>query len=109
MNEYYSDPGCIQELNNKSGQLKSNHVGSITLSPNPVNDELILSLSKEWDPNQKMQITFVDAMGRNSKIDIHNISERKYALDVTSLANGLYYIQVNSGTRIEVSKIIVSH
>ncbi len=68
------------------------------VQPNPVHDFLSFQFTKE---KQEVQIKLYDNMGKLI------INQNGYkSLDLSGLANGLYFLQIYNGEKIQVEKII---
>lgn len=81
--------------------------GSVTtclLYPNPVNDQLFVSINN-FSGNEKMNYTITDIFGRSIKTGIQTISE---SVDVSGLANGVYFFRLESGSSVFSNKFIIS-
>jgi hypothetical protein len=74
----------------------------ITVSPNPVKNTLILTLS---DP-AVTSISIVDLVGKEiMKLDY----TQAHSFDVSRLPNGIYFLQVSKGTEVYNKKFVISH
>jgi hypothetical protein len=70
------------------------------ISPNPVTNTLLISSESNFD-----KIYVLDAIG-NVLISKESINDNRSTIDLDYLTNGLYFVHVISGTKVNVKKII---
>jgi hypothetical protein len=81
---------------------------SVNLFPNPANDHVQLSVTLAQKGNVTMEV--YNLVGEKiDAIDFGNVSSINHAYNTTSLANGVYFFRVSSGTYITTRRITVSH
>jgi PKD-like domain/Putative metal-binding motif/Secretion system C-terminal sorting domain/Bacterial pre-peptidase C-terminal domain len=85
---------CIRE---------SSDMPSVKVSPNPASEILNIDLSQL--PSENMQLILTDVSGR-IVFDKNIINEGNYETDITTLPEGIYILQVISGTYRENIKVI---
>ena len=92
--------------NNRTTELsKRSFINSLTIFPNPANNEVSIQLNKECN-NCILEIT--NAIGQI--ITTEKLSSLENKINVTAFANGVYYIKVKSDNKANyVQKLIVQH
>ena len=83
--------------------LMAGNLKGITVYPNPANDHIIVSLAGK--PGEKRQIRMMTAMGQ-SVLQLPNLRENSYMLDVSCLLKGIYVVEVTSKGRVQRTKWI---
>jgi len=73
----------------------------VTVFPNPANDHIIVSLAGK--PGDKREIRLVSSMGQHI-LQIPNLRENSYMLDVSRLTKGIYNIEVISKGHVSRNK-----
>lgn len=87
-----------------SGKASSD---GISLYPNPVKESLNILYSSDSEINSTVQVT--DALGRVvvEKTQDLQVGENKFAIDVHSLAKGIYFVSMTVAGEFSVQKFIV--
>ena len=75
---------------------------TVSVYPNPANDKLFIKSNLDY-PFQKISYTIVDLFGRTIFENILNISEY---IDISSLADGVYFIRVTEDKNSSTAKFI---
>jgi hypothetical protein len=70
--------------------------------PNPARNQVMVSLGE--NPNG-YRLIITDVMGRQQKV-INNIRQPNYVVDISSLRQGVYFIQIDSGNKRLQKKLI---
>ncbi|HXU27037.1 MAG TPA: T9SS type A sorting domain-containing protein, partial [Bacteroidia bacterium] len=78
------------------------NIGKVTVYPNPTNSNFII----ETNSNEKQTLEIFDVTG---KMVLNRNITGKTNIDVSSLDNGIYFIQVKTNENISTQKIIVQH
>ncbi|MGZ3920446.1 MAG: T9SS type A sorting domain-containing protein [Bacteroidia bacterium] len=81
---------------------------NITIMPNPGNGlfNLVFTLPKE----QKVNVKIYDCIGQLiSANEFGNVTTNVFTVDLTSRADGVYFIEINNGQERTTKKVIVSH
>lgn len=100
---YYSqdDPLCEGP---EFAILEYNNDNNITIYPNPAND--FLQIGFKTSNNESIRIELFDCIGNRIMIDETN-SSQQHELEIQTLKNGIYFLQIYSDdTLIETKKII---
>ncbi len=83
---------------------------SFSIYPNPVKDEVTVEMT--FEKNQSVTIFVTDVVGKvvieTTSKDFHQ-GTNKVAISTTDLKNGVYFIEVNTGSRSDKIKMIVQH
>ena len=80
---------------------------SMMVYPNPTANQLHIELNG-LALNTTLQIQIMDASGKLLKQDEHSFDDKKYILDVSAYANGLYFLNIKGGTFSELVKFSIS-
>jgi hypothetical protein len=73
--------------------------------PNPVSSRL--TVTSDMQPLKSSDIAVYDLQGKLYRVNTsRQVSAYKVELDISSLANGVYMIRVNTGTENKVFRII---
>ncbi len=93
----------INEIDN-SGKISTD---GISLYPNPVKESLNILYSSDMSENSTLQVT--DQLGRVviEKSQELNVGENKFAVDVHSLAKGIYFVSMTVAGEFMVQKFVV--
>jgi WD40 repeat protein len=84
-------------------QMRDGHI-SASIFPNPVNQDYLWLNIKEYQPNS--YVDFTDIHGRQL---LHlPLSAGMSKIDISTLANGLYYAQIRQGVRRTVLPVIIT-
>lgn len=97
------DPASIGEINNLVAT-------EITTYPNPATN--LVNVSFRLEKNEPVVIKLSDIQGKVvSTVQENNIplGEFKTSFDVSSLKNGVYFVEIKVGNHSKVEKIIVAH
>jgi hypothetical protein len=88
----------------------SNNVSFVNLFPNPAKDEAVLSVS--LDKAQTVSVKVIDVLGKQ----VSPVMERELVsgdnqinINTTELKNGVYFIQVEAGSKSNKIKMLVKH
>lgn len=98
-----SDGVLILEPNS----IKDNNSNLISIFPNPVNSRLTLCTKMSFDFTNNLHI--VNIQGEKFIIPISCINKNLYSIDVTSLPNGIYFLEMENNLIIEHYKFTVLH
>jgi len=80
---------------------------SMVVYPNPAANLLNIELNGLIQ-NTKLQMQVMDASGKVLKLDEYSVDNKKYILDVSAYANGLYFLTIKGGTFSELVKFSIS-
>jgi hypothetical protein len=61
----------------------------------------------QWKGNASLSV--ISQMGQVLIVKQVNTDSRQYRLDVSNLANGVYYIKINNGNTTVTQKLVVAH
>lgn len=76
---------------------------SVSVSPNPASDYVIVSAGAS-------EVASVDMLNLFGQVlQSYPIAEQTMSLDVASIRPGVYYVRVMSGNRLEYRKIVIQH
>ncbi|MES2513124.1 MAG: T9SS type A sorting domain-containing protein [Bacteroidota bacterium] len=87
-------------INSTTGVQSYNQVSNVFVSPNPATSELTVASA---DHMGKIQI--VDALGKTVLTHDANYSSQT-TINISSLSKGVYFLQMNDGSRISTRKFI---
>ena len=75
--------------------------------PNPAKDELTIEVAMENDND--VQVSIMDAAGRITVQENHFMGKgnNQAKLNLNSLANGIYFVQVRNGETVNTRKLVV--
>jgi len=76
----------------------------VNASPNPARDKLYVKLSHAKEPGT---LTLLDVSGKERIISDFEVTQSTLILDVTTLEQGMYTLQVTSGDNTHIEKIVV--
>jgi hypothetical protein len=82
----------------------------VSVYPNPANTTAIINIKLVKE--SKVDISVVDASGRKALGNIHrnlNAGSNQVKLDVSSLLNGIYMVEVNKNNTKTIQKLIIRH
>ena len=93
----------FREANNIANAHKSN----VSLYPNPAKNNLTITVQS--DENQTSVINIVDLSGRNTLHLENEVNEglNKIDVDLSKLARGIYFIQVNTNGEQTIEKLVI--
>ncbi|MBA3704511.1 MAG: T9SS type A sorting domain-containing protein, partial [Bacteroidetes bacterium] len=83
--------------------------GAITIFPNPVNDNINISLA--FDREENVTIELVDVLGRtllSLPPESYSSGYHQLTIPVTDYAPGIYYLRLNSQNSYVTKKIVVN-
>ena len=85
--------------------MSENQFNTFSIYPNPSNGRFNISVSTTEDANVKL----FDIRGRNvySQIHTNNSDVFSTTLDFSSLASGVYMLDIESGSKRAVKKIVI--
>jgi hypothetical protein len=88
---------------NESSNLQS----SLLLSPNPGNGVFVLQCNSS---TADVTVTIADALGRTVYTSVDNGQSGVFRkeMDLTSLAAGVYNVQVNNGSAQGVTRLVIT-
>jgi hypothetical protein len=98
----------IDNINLNAGLLGSteNILGEITMYPNPANEEVFISLNNILSTSYDVRIT--NGLGQTLQtLDEKAFTNNKAAINVSSLAAGIYFVTIQAGERKETKKLVV--
>ena len=76
----------------------------VNASPNPATDKLYVKLNHAKEPGT---LTLLDVSGKERIISDFEVTQANIIIDVTSLEQGMYTLQVTSGDDTHIEKIVV--
>jgi hypothetical protein len=82
-----------------------NATGSITVYPNPVANEIRVTLANNWQ-DKTVNIQIINASGQSIKRISNTIPGQTATVNVSALAPGLYMVQVSDGTETAIRRFI---
>jgi hypothetical protein len=80
---------------------------ALAIYPNPAND--FLTIKTENSKMQLNEIRVFDAQGKMVMNQIVNAGEASVVLDISSLANGIYFVQGIAENEVMNKKVLVTH
>ncbi|MES2836770.1 MAG: carboxypeptidase regulatory-like domain-containing protein [Bacteroidota bacterium] len=102
---YVVDSNSIYPLSVKNMQNTTSENNSILVIPNPFSNEAVLVLPNELE-NEAITLTITDITGKTvNETKLQNKS--KVTLKRNNLENGLYFVKIQSETKIVTQKIII--
>lgn len=93
----YIDDIKLEKLNNVS--IKEISEVTLQIYPNPTTSSVHLESTNEMNTVKVLDITGSVVLSENVNTEIYN-------LNLSSLANGIYYVQINYGDKIVVRKVV---
>ena len=81
---------------------------NISISPNPVNDELTIQLG-DLIIGHTIRLAITDLTGRMILLEEYASYDSTYRVNTSNLANGLYLLTVKSNNSAETIKFVVNH
>ncbi|HCW06018.1 MAG TPA: hypothetical protein DGG95_01490 [Cytophagales bacterium] len=84
--------------------IEPTQISGTTLYPNPVHDKVNIELTNEWKGD--LTITIYDTNGRALQHTSSSITSSKLSLDVSSLVQGFYLLQMSTNEKQTVMKMI---
>ena len=81
--------------------------GDVSLYPNPANDQLTVSLTS--DANQTSHISIIDMLGHTVLSTESELSEgdNKVEIDLSTLQNGVYFVEVICNGEKSIQKLVI--
>jgi hypothetical protein len=79
------------------------------LFPNPVKDNLVLSLNADKNSNASLDI--INALGQvvySERIESVPAGENRYQINVTNIETGIYFARINFGGNVQTVKFTVA-
>jgi hypothetical protein len=92
----------INTSNTEVDQLLEN----VTVSPNPTSGMVSLALSSS--SNEDYQITVRDILGKQVQQSINNNGKQRIEMNLSSLANGVYFIEIQQGNVRAAKKVVLA-
>ena len=81
---------------------------SISMYPNPTNDDLNINLEGFMGETVEIQIMSTNGqLIKSRKIESNNQTELKTKMDLSQVAQGLYFVVIKSGDQVKVERITV--
>lgn len=87
----------------KCAGINENEIHSIVISPNPANDNVIISMENSTIEN----VSLVALDGQIVRVDMTIIDSKNVKLDVSSVARGTYLLHITTAKGQMVQKLIV--
>lgn len=85
-----------------------NHEAPVTVYPNPATEQINMQFNHLV--NGKASVKIFDSMGALvSAENINEINNKLFTLDVTSMSNGFYFIEIENNGQVTKEKFVVSH
>lgn len=112
LNEYNPPVDCGENIINASNRIKikQNLNMEILLEPNPVSNELSVLIPKHLiNINSNAEFGVYDLDGKSIRIESSKISSNHYVLNTEKLVNGIYFIELKSGSHKTKLKFMVAH
>ena len=95
-------PAEIQILYQNSMGINENTISpQVTVSPNPVNDQLFISAGDNKFDSIKFEL--FDAVGNS----VYKAYKMVNAIDVSQFANGMYFLKTSTGNNVSYQKILI--
>jgi hypothetical protein len=104
VNTFYNivnKPHCLQTINVGINEYHKSNV--FTVYPNPAKSSL--TVSGEFEKNEKVKYEITDLIGRTVLTSEVNASE-KFSIPISSLNTGVYFLKIQVNNSIEVKKFI---
>jgi Secretion system C-terminal sorting domain len=106
----YSDYGSIGSYS-ITGTIATGNLGiddvtldaTIHVFPNPFTTEINFGTLEKVEPSN---VTLYDNLGRNQPIRVENTEGNKYKINTDALANGVYFLKINSDQNFKAVKIV---
>jgi PKD repeat protein len=87
--------------------ISENELGKyISIYPNPTTDIINISFSFESAKNLKIELFDINSKVINYKT-FKDIKSDQYQVDLSNLAEGVYFVKINDGTTVYTSKITI--
>ncbi len=86
------------------GVDKINNSYNISISPNPATETITIEVPTT---SQHIQLSILNFEGQ--KLLIHQITEHKTQIDISSLPKGVYFVRITNDRMVEVGKFIKQH
>lgn len=101
-------PITVNVVSNTTGISTVATLSNINLYPNPATDNVLVSFNSQSASNT---VSLIDVTGRIIEIKTieNNGSKCKETLNLSSVADGLYFIKIDTGTDSKLMKLQVSH
>ncbi|MGB4968941.1 MAG: PKD domain-containing protein [Saprospiraceae bacterium] len=109
LGEYYTQDDCTNGFANENPKLRSNSVFKVNVNPNPVSEELYVTISSNTKSENKILFELTNNLGVTLSPEFEKLSENEFKLKLSKIPNGLYYLSVKRGDNKETFKIIVNH
>jgi hypothetical protein len=83
-------------------------INKLRVSPNPARSAANLAFNSIFGGNAKVSVINQTGSVVLNKIFLVNAGDNTRKLDVGSLANGVYFIKIQTGSVIQLSKLVIS-
>ena len=80
--------------------------GYFEMFPNPVSEDLTITLSHPVIPNSNARITLYDMQGKQVRRINLNAGQSTIQINVSDLLEGMYQVEVYDGTHVTAKQII---
>ncbi len=87
--------------------LTNPSIAGIQVFPNPAKDFLEIQVGQVSGGDPSLQLRLTDTMGRTVRQMEIDSSSRSHRLDVSTLANGMYYVKIENDTVSYLTKIVI--
>ena len=108
---FYTQLGIQKNAGHESDELASFIFGDegFVMYPNPANESLNIEVAMTAD--QPVQVNVMDAAGRVAVQQNRSLSkgDNVMQLDLSRLANGIYFVQVRNGEQATTRRLVVQH
>lgn len=91
----------VREVSNPLGINEQILENEILLYPNPAKDKLNL----KWNNSNNISVIIYNSIGQ--ELSTVFLSKQNEIIDISELENGLYFLKIIDGNKIEINKIIV--
>lgn len=103
--EYYAIEDCSNGFGGVQSRAKS--VNNLSISPNPVREELIISIYGDFVLPENVQV--LNSLGQVIDLKVKTLSRQSAMLDASNLKNGVYYLLIELDGQRQTVKFVVSH
>ncbi|MBC7863853.1 MAG: T9SS type A sorting domain-containing protein, partial [Bacteroidia bacterium] len=104
---YTPDPSCVSFCNapnNPTKSIEEENINDLLIYPNPSNESIQIKTS-----GKKISLKIYDQTGREVMPVISKTGTAEIKLDVSQLAEGIYYLNIYLDEKYSGKKIIVQH
>jgi hypothetical protein len=80
----------------------------VKIFPNPMKTEASVHLNEELLAGRVVQYTILNLNGTEKKKDRVIAKDSRIKIDVGKIENGVYFLSVSSGSKMEIRSIVIS-